>query len=977
MIGNYLQYSNADFIDELYQMWQNDAASVEPGWAAYFSRLSNGELDAALEGLGTPDPHDAHGDSPVASAHPLTGRSQSVQEGIGNVPLDLADPQTSARHNAAADALVLPDRESVAYKQSRVNAMVWAFRDIGYLYAELNPLKGYLTPDMWYMKFAVEGNYESLSLEEFGLCDADLELQFNAGRFLNDQYMKLRDLLEHMRRVYCGTLGSEVLHIQNNAVRNWLLAKLENPSTFEPLESHQRIRLQKDLIRAEEFEHFIHGNFIGQKRFSLEGGEALIPGLRHLFDLMLAGGVEESIVGMAHRGRLNVFVNAMNRPAVDIFSRFIDNYAPHTYGGSGDVKYHLGFSVDYRHSEEGPSLHIGLVANPSHLEAVNPVVEGKARGVQRRRKDRHRKKVVPVLIHGDSAFSGQGVVSETLNLSQLKGYRTGGTIHIIVNNQIGFTTASQDSRSTFFASDAAKTISVPIFHVNGDDPESVHRAMALAFKFRQKFGHDVIVDLICYRRLGHNEADEPSFSHPKMYKLIKNHKSARHIFGEKLIASGDWDEDGQHAFAEQYRQELKSHLDRAKADYKPVMDDAFHGDVWKNFQRRYSFEPVPTGVSRERLEHMARVLTTIPDDFHVHPKLLRFTSGRKEQFETDAIDWGFAEALAFGSLLTEGHQIRLSGEDCRRGTFSHRHAVWWDTESAVPRSYAPLRFLQDEQAWFSVYDSPLSEFSVLGFDYGYSLATPNNLTIWEAQFGDFVNGAQVIIDQFISSSETKWFRSSGLVMLLPHGYEGQGPEHSSAFYERFLSLCADDNMQVINPSTPAQFFHVLRRQMKQKYRKPLIIMSPKSLLRLKDCHSAVAELENGHFQTVIGDGTAFSSARKVLLCSGKMYYDLVARRSEMNIDDVAIIRLEQVYPFPAEELRRVIGQFAKAKQLCWVQEETENRGAWMFVHYRKHQFVPVGLDLSYIGRAPSPSPATGSHKQHVQELEQILEQAFS
>ncbi len=960
MIGNYLHLSNADFVDDLYREWQEDPESVDSDWRAYFERLYSGELDPVLEGHGQRDPH-------------ANGRRVLDPSGL----ISVADPEKGARHATGQDGNQHIDKNSHAYKQSRVNAMIWAFRDIGYLYADLNPLKGYITPELWYMMFAVEGNYESLTLEEFGLEESDLDTPFLTGRFIEEETLTLREILERMRRVYCGTMGSEVLHIQNKAVRNWLISRLEGPKAHQGWQPEAKIQFQQDLIRAEEFERFIHSNFIGQKRFSLEGGEALIPGLHHLFIAMAKQGVEEAVLGMAHRGRLNVFVNAMNKPAVDIFARFVDNYSPHTYGGSGDVKYHLGYSVDFSPADIDRVMHIGLVANPSHLEAVDPVVEGKARGVQRRRKDRHRKKVIPILIHGDSAFSGQGIVAETLNLSQLKGYRTGGTIHIIVNNQIGFTTASQDSRSTFFATDIAKSISIPIFHVNGDDPESVTRAMDLALSFRQKFGQDVIVDIICYRRLGHNEADEPSFSHPRMYERIKNHKSARQLYAERLLSEGVWSKQQQQEFTEQYTGQLKEHLQQAKDGYEPSMNDAYQGDVWRDFQRTYTFAPVNTAVERERLEHIAHKLVTVPENFNVHPKLKRFTSGREQQFFTDnAIDWGFAESLAFGSLLAEGHAIRLSGEDCRRGTFSHRHAVWWDIASPVPKSYVALRSLYPDQAWFSVYDSPLSEFSVLGFDYGYTLATPNSLTVWEGQFGDFVNGAQVIIDQFIAASETKWFRSSGLVLLLPHGYEGQGPEHSSAFLERFLSLCAEDNMQVINATTPAQYFHVLRRQMKQKYRKPLIIMSPKSLLRLKECVSPVEEFIEGHFRTVIDDADRSGGETRILFCSGKVYYDLISEKRERGRKDVAIVRLEQIHPFPEEELTRLVSEYPKAEEFFWVQEETENRGAWMFVQYRQRRFLPDGKELRYIGRGPSPSPATGSHKQHTQELRDFLDSAF-
>ncbi|MGI9256453.1 MAG: 2-oxoglutarate dehydrogenase E1 component [Salinispira sp.] len=970
MIGNYLHFSDAEFVDELYQEWLKNPESVDSSWNRYFQNIHNSTLDAALNGA-----HRAVG----VAARAVGTAAKVAAPGLEAAKIaDLNDRETAPRRlsNSAENDQSHIDKTSHAYKQSRVNAMIWAFRDVGYLYANLNPLDGYITPDLWYMMFSVEGNYEKLTPEEFGLSESDLDTVFLTGKFIPEETLPLREIMKRMQETYCGTLGTEILHIQNKAVRNWLINHLEGKRSHKKWRGEEKISFQKDLIKAEEFEHFIHSNFIGQKRFSLEGGEALIPALHYLFNLMVDNNVLETVLGMAHRGRLNVFANSMNRPAVDLFARFVDNYAPHTYGGSGDVKYHLGFSTDYQSENTENVLHIGLVANPSHLEAVNPVVEGKARGVQRRRHDRHRKKVIPVLIHGDSAFSGQGVVAETLNLSQLRGYRTGGTIHIIVNNQIGFTTASHDSRSTFFATDIAKSISVPIFHVNGDDPEAVSLAIHLAFEFRQKFGHDVIVDIICYRRLGHNEADEPSFSHPKMYKIIKNHQSARKLYEQRLIDEDIWSLEEQTAFKTSYIEELRKHLSEARKGYEPKIDDAYQSTVWKKFTRKYVFDHTDTRINREQLTHIAQKLVTIPEQFHVHSKLLRFTKGREKQFFTDdAIDWGFAESLAFGSLLMEGHAIRLSGEDCGRGTFSQRHAVWWDVESPVPKPWVPLRSLSPKQAWFSVYDSPLSEFSVLGFDYGYSLATPDNLTIWEGQFGDFVNGAQVIIDQFIVSAETKWFRSSGLTMLLPHGYEGQGPEHSSAFYERFLSLCADDNIQVVNATTPAQYFHVLRRQMKQEYRKPLIIMSPKSLLRHKKCVSSVNELSQGSFQTAIDDTLTPDKIGRVLICSGKIYYDLIAARHDRK--DSAIVRLEQAYPFPADELKNILSRYTKAETFYWVQEETENRGAWLFVKYREKRFMPPKSTLTYLGRAASSSPATGSHKQHTEELKKFIERAFA
>lgn len=857
-----------------------------------------------------------------------------------------------------------------------MDSLLWAYRDVGAIYAHLNPLGQYETPKMRYMRITVEGAFESLTLDAFGLSEEDLDAEFSTGGFFEPPTAPLRDIIRLAERTYLWTMGTEFLHIKNRVMRRWLLEKIESPKARVQWTGENKIRFQKDLIKAEEFERFVHSNFIGQKRFSLEGGEGLIPALHYLIYNSARHNLEEIVLGMAHRGRLNVFTNALRKPAVETFAKFIDVHQPHEYGGTGDVKYHIGHSFDYTDPDTGKEIHISLVANPSHLEAVDPVVQGKTRGIQRRQGDRNRKKVLPVLVHGDAAFNGQGVVAETFNLSQLKGYRTGGTIHIIVNNQIGFTTASRDARSTYFATDFAKGLQIPIFHVNGDDPEAVVRAMDMAIKWRQKFGYDAVIDMWCYRRLGHNEADEPAFTHPIMYRMIKDHPSAPEIYGNRIAEEGVWSLEDQQAFKERYRTVLKEQLDLAKGDYTPDMDDAFEGGEWKQFRRSYSFEPVHTGVPRERLEEIGRALTTVPEGFHIHPKLKRMTKDRRKMLETgDALDWGFAEALAMASLLREGTPIRLSGEDCSRGTFGHRHTEWWDVEADTPKTYTPLKNLAPDQASFSVYDSPLSEFAVLGFDYGYALAQPGILVIWEAQFGDFVNGAQVIIDQFISSSESKWFRSCGLVMLLPHGYEGQGPEHSSGHMERFLQLCSENNMQVVNATTPAQIFHLLRRQIHQPFRKPLIVMSPKSLLRHKEARSRLSELETGHFRTVLDDPTQPDSPDTVIFCSGKVYYDLVERRRKLEEPNVAIIRLEQLYPWPEDEITRVVSQYGKPRRTLWVQEESRNRGAWRFVQNRLARIMGVE-NITYVGRRTSPSPATGSYSEHVAELESLLTEAF-
>ncbi|TVQ37587.1 MAG: 2-oxoglutarate dehydrogenase E1 component [Spirochaetaceae bacterium] len=938
--------STARFFEDLYERWKSRPDDVSVEWQRYFQSLDSGRSGTIGVANGQPS----------TSAQPLPGVAGPAGAAVG-----AADELNAAR---------------AAYKQSRVNALIWAYRDVGYIYADLNPLKNYSTPELRYLYYTMQANYEKLSLSAFGLTDEDLDQQFSTGGYFQPERMKLRDLVGALQQTYCASIGAEILHIQNKPMRRWLIDKIESPASQASWTPRQKIRFQKDLIKAEEFEQFVQSNFIGQKRFSLEGGEVLIPALRFLIDSAADRGLKEIVLGMAHRGRLNVFTNALRKPGAETFSRFFDNYMPYTYGGSGDVKYHLGHSFSYT-TAEGAEIHISLVANPSHLEAVDPVVEGKCRAIQRRRKDWNRKKVVPVLIHGDAAFSGQGVVAETFNLMQLKGYRTGGTVHIVLNNQIGFTTASRDARSSFFPTDIAKAMPVPIFHANGDDPEAVSRAINLAIRFRQKFGYDAVVDIICYRRLGHNEADEPSFTHPIMYELIRNHESVAAIYGRRLADEGVYSAEDQQRFRQKYRAVLKEELQKARSGYQPGLDDAFQGGDWSGFQRTYTFELLETGVQETTLRKIASALTTPPEGFALHSKLRRFLKDREQAIKSgEGIDWSFAESLSFGSLLIEGYPIRLSGEDSARATFSQRHAVWWDVETSSPKTYTPLQHVDQDQAWFSVYDSPLSEFAVLGFDYGYSLAQPQILVLWEAQFGDFANGAQVIIDQFISSAESKWFRASGLVMLLPHGYEGQGPEHSSAHLERYLQLCADNNIQVVNPTTPAQYFHALRRQMKQPFRKPLIIMTPKSLLRHKECVSQLGDLTSGSFLHLIDDTVDGDSVTRLILCSGKIYYDLLQRRQNLGRSDIALVRLEQIYPFDFGQATSIIGRYNSDADVIWCQEETRNRGAYSFVLERINEILaPGGRSLTYIGRAASPSPATGSYKQHIEELEVILAEA--
>ena len=979
-----LDLTNARFVDDLFELWKEDPSNVESAWRDYFRKWESGAIPFVPreEDTGNPDAAvNGHAKSTEGSVNgqisgATSGRTETLN-GHAASEARHADPIRSGSVRPDADnGEIQTGGETGALLQTRVDALLWAYRDVGYLYADINPLGDYMTPELRYMFYTAEGYYQSLDIKAFGLSEDHLDMEFQAGKYFKPERASLRELIELFRKTYCGTMGAEVLHIQNKVMRRWLIERLESPSKRREFSDYERRLMQRDLIRAEELEHFIHSNFIGQKRFSLEGGEVVVPALRYIVSSAAQHGLQEIVLGMAHRGRLNVLLNVMRKKPVDIFALFTDSYKPHMVGGSGDVKYHLGHSLDITDESEA-KIHVSMVANPSHLEAVDPVVEGKARGIQRRRGDKHRKHVMPILIHGDAAFSGQGLVAETLNLSQLKGYSTGGTIHIIINNQIGFTTASRDARSSFYTTDIAKGLPIPIFHVNGDDVEQVVRAIDLAMRYRQKFGYDAIVDIMCYRKLGHNEADEPSFTHPLMYSRIKEHKGTRSIFGQKLHDSGVFSLDEQQKVADELKTGWKSELEIAKGDYNPDINDAFEAGDWTGMQARYSHEPVETAISRERLDHIGDTLTSVPDGFGLHPKLKRFVKDRRSRLDEGArFDWALGESLAFASLLLEGHPVRLSGEDSGRGTFSQRHAVWWDVDSPIPRSYTPLRSLGPQQEPFSVYDSPLSEFAVLGFDYGYSVAQPNILTMWEAQFGDFVNGAQVIIDQFLSAAEQKWFRYSGLVLLLPHGYEGQGPEHSSAHLERFLQLCAEDNLIVCNATTPAQYFHLLRRQMKQPFRKPLVIMTPKSLLRHKEAVSDKDAFISGSFHTVIDDPDVPENVQNLLICSGKVYYDLKGERETLGDTRTAIVRVEQLHPRPDTRLAEVLSQYRSAGRVAWVQEEPRNRGAWTFVR----DWIPAhidGKDIEYVGRPASASPAAGSHKEHQEELRALLDRAFS
>ena len=852
-----------------------------------------------------------------------------------------------------------------AADQSKVASLIFAYRNVGHLIADLDPLGS--SPD----------SHPLLELEAFGLTDATLDQIFDAGHLHlgGPQQASLREIIAALKDTYCRTVGAEYLHIQDMAVRRWLQHEMEPIRNRPPVARENKHRILAQLIDAELFESFTHGRYQGQKRFSLEGAESLIPALHQFMETAAQTGAQEVVMGMAHRGRLNVLANILRKPYSMIFHEFEDNLRPDPYGGDGDVKYHRGYSSDYE-TVAGPVVHISLTSNPSHLEAVDPVVEGRTRAKQRRHDDTVRRtRVLPLLIHGDAAFAGQGLVAETFNLSQLKGYSTGGTVHIVVNNQIGFTTLPGEARSTRYPTDIAKLVEAPILHVNGDDPEAVVHVVDLALRFRQEFRCDVVVDMVCYRKHGHNEGDEPAFTQPLMYQKIANRPPVRAIYQMRLEADHDITLEESENLTNSLQGRLLDAFKTVK-DAVGVPEDrhAFDG-IWQGFDHPYCFDCTDTGAPHSTLVAVASALTTVPEGFNLNRKIARRLPGQLEAVENRGdVDWGLAELLAYGSLLFEGTPVRLSGQDSMRGTFSHRHAAWFDTKTG--EIFIPLMHIKPGQARFCAYNSMLSEAAVLGFDYGYSLVEPDMLVIWEAQFGDFANGAQVIIDQFITAAFDKWQRVSGLVMLLPHGYEGQGPEHSNAYLERYLAACAEDNIQVCNLTTPAQFFHALRRQIKGAYRRPLIVMSPKSLLRHKAAVSPVDELTEGRFQEFLDDPVAPEAPKRLVLCSGKVYYDLEAGRAELGSDDVAIVRVEQFYPFNRELFQRVVAPYRTATEVFWVQEETRNRGGWTYMMPRLMELFPES-EIRYVGRAPSASPATGSPGAHREEQAALVREALS
>ncbi len=919
----YFQGANASYIDQIFEQYRQDPSSVEDTWRSFFEGM---ELGAEMADGG----------------------------------------ETRAKPNAL--------QSSDLNKEAKVTEVINFFRSRGRFLAKLDPL-GMKPPQ------------ERFELKNFGLSESDLTETFTAGSLIGLGKASLRDILSRLEQTYASTLAVEYKHIQQAERIEWLQHHMESSGNRESLSKEVRKKILRRLTDSEVFENFLNSRFVAQKRFSIEGGESLIPALDRIINVASASGANNVVMGMAHRGRLNVLANTFGKNYEYIFTEFEQTYELKFNRTEGDVKYHMGYSADIV-TESGESMHLSLANNPSHLEFVNPVVEGIARAKQNEQNDINRSKVIPILIHGDAAFAGQGVVFETLNFSQVAGYWTGGTIHIVIDNQIAFTATSNETRSTPFSTDVAKMLAAPIFHVNGDDPEALYYAAKLATEYRQNFKCDVFIDLICYRKYGHNESDEPAFTQPLMYKNIRNRQSVRELYAQRLITEGVITAEEAQAMIDQLTQKMQTALDLTRAEKPQPFVSSYQNKNWKKFRSLEEvsdmFKEIDTKVKAETLHELSQKLNHAPEGFHLHPKLQRLFETRAKSVEQGVgMDWGTVEALTFASLLKDGYGVRLSGQDAERGTFSHRHSVWNDVEFG--NRYVPLQNLGENYAKFLVINSTLSEAGILGFEYGWSLATPTSLVIWEAQFGDFFNGAQVIIDQFISSGESKWRRASGLVMLLPHGYEGQGPEHSSARIERFLQSCANDNMSVCNFTTPANLFHALRRQMLRDFRRPLVVATPKSLLRHPLAVSSLDDLSNGSFQEVIDDHRDLAkSGRKILLCSGKIYYDLLAKAEEKGLKNVAIIRLEQLYPWPEVKLVAILSKYSKDAQIFWVQEEPRNMGAWTFVSSmwsgaldnfsEKHL---GGKSIRYIGREVGAAPAVGSYKKHVLEQETIVEKALS
>ncbi len=959
---SFLYGANATYIAELYTRYLTEPELVDTGWKSFFATLDDDSREVLRE---------LHGASWAPSDQSVIGNGEAEEP-----PLSAAAPSGAAtpiQRFLGGHGTVDQVRTSIL-DSIRALMMIRVYRVRGHLLAKLDPL-GLEKRDY----------HDELRPTTYGFGPADYERPIFLNYSLGMESATLRQILDTLHATYCHHIGVEFMHIQDPAQKAWIQERIEGARNHTDFTVNGKRAILERLTAAETFERFLQLKYTGTKRFGLDGGEALIPAMEQILKRGGQLGLTDVVIGMAHRGRLNLLANFMGKPFSAIFSEFEGNLSnPEDVQGSGDVKYHLGTSSD--RDFNGNVMHLSLTANPSHLEAVNPVVSGKVRAKQRQNADDDRSKVMGLLLHGDAAFAGQGLVAETLLLSELKGYKTGGTIHFVINNQIGFTTTPQYGRSGPYPTEVAKSIQAPIFHVNGDDPEAVVHVARIATEFRQKFKKDVIIDMVCYRRHGHNEGDEPAFTQPIMYRKIKIHPTVRELYAQQLITEQVYTEAETDKVTQDFFKKLEGDFEAASS-YKPNKADWLEGK-WAGLSTSRGEEDAKahTAVHTELLREVGTALTTLPADFDVHPKISRLLKTKQKMFDTgDGIDWATGEALAFGTLLVEGTHVRLSGQDCGRGTFSQRHAILYDQSTEY--RYVPLNFVRPrEQAKIEVHDSPLSEAAVLGFEYGYTLAEPYGLVMWEAQFGDFANGAQVIIDQFISSGESKWLRLSGLVLLLPHGYEGQGPEHSSARPERYLQLCAEENMQVCNITTPANYFHALRRQVRRTVRKPLIVMTPKSLLRHKLCVSNLNDFNIGsQFQRIIPETAAGQASpdkiRRVVLCSGKVYYDLVQERDSRGITDIAILRVEQLYPFPFTLLGKELHKYPNVAEVVWCQEEPENMGYWFFVD-RRIETVLSRLDVPakrprYAGRPAAASPATGSNRRHHVEQAALVSDALT
>ena len=933
--NSYLFGGNAPYVEEMYENYLSNPGSVPDSWRDYFDALQH---VPAVDGSNSKDtPH-----LPVIAAF-----AERAKQGT-----------TRVVQASGADS-------ELGRKRTAVQQLIAAYRNVGARWAELDPLKHVERPDI-----------PELDPAFYGFTDADMETVFNTSNtFFGKETMPLRELINALRETYCGTIGAEYMYMTDQTQKRWWQQKLESARTNPQLSADQKKRVLDRLTAAEGLERFLHTKYVGQKRFSLEGGESFIVSMDELVNQAGKHGVQEIVIGMAHRGRLNVLVNTLGKMPSMLFAEF-DHTAPEELP-SGDVKYHQGFSSDVS-TPNGP-VHLSLAFNPSHLEIVNPVVEGSVRARMDRRDDPKGKQVLPVLVHGDAAFAGQGVVMETLALAETRGYQTGGTVHIVINNQIGFTTSDpRDARSTIYCTDIVKMIEAPVLHVNADDPEAVVLATQLALEFRQTFDKDVVVDIVCFRKLGHNEQDTPALTQPLMYKKIGQHPGTRKLYADKLAAQGLGNTIG-----EDMQAAYRAAMEAGRHTVDPVLTDfkRKYAVDWSPFLNQKWTDACDTAIPDTEWNRLAERITTVPEGFSVHPLVRRVLDDRAAMGRGEMnVDWGMGEHMAFATLVASGYPIRLSGEDSGRGTFVHRHSVLHDQkrERWDEGTYIPLQHVAEKQAPFTVIDSILSEEAVLGFEYGYASTDPNTLVIWEAQFGDFANGAQVVIDQFIASGEVKWGRVNGLTLMLPHGYEGQGPEHSSARLERYMQLAADTNMQIVQPTTASQIFHVLRRQMVRPLRKPLIIMTPKSLLRNKDATSPMSEFTTGQFQTIIPDAKqpkGSDSVRRVIVCTGRVYYDLAKRREETN-EDVAILRAEQLYPFPHKVFAAELKKYPNAKDVVWCQDEPQNQGAWFFVQHNIHENMLDGQKLGYAGRPASASPAVGYSHLHQEQQKALIEAAF-